>query len=132
MRSVDPCGTTKSIFALGFTAASATASFSFLANAGTHVKGGAPAAGGSRQPPYFISWVAGCDSLKFVWAEIIVANNGKEKMEYTIRQGRGINVSLKHLRGEKMRLCLLSLLKLQHIAAQTLCLPACIRGRRSH
>jgi hypothetical protein len=71
------------------------------------MEGGASGAGGSRQPPYFISWVAGCDSLEFVWAETIVANNGKEKMEYTIRQGQGINVSLKHLRREKMQLHLL-------------------------
>src|ERR1700731_4299962 len=94
MRSVDPCGTTRSIFAVGFAAASDTSiaapSFPFLSNAGTHMDGGASGAGASRQPPYFCSSAMGCDSPEFDCAETIAGSNGKKKIEYTIRQGQGI------------------------------------------
>src|ERR1700730_18552983 len=99
MRSVDPWGTTRSIFAAGFAAASvariASASFSFLFNAGTHIEGGASGAGASRQPPYFCSVVACCDSVELVCAETVADNNGRKKMGYTMRQGQGINKFLK-------------------------------------
>src|ERR1700722_13921173 len=104
MRRVVPSGTRRSIFAVGFTMASVPASFSFLANAGTHMEGGASGAGCSRQPPCCCSCAAVRDSPELVWAETMVASEGKRKMEYTIRQDQGIYVSLKHLRGEKMQL----------------------------
>src|ERR1700730_9362345 len=94
MRNVDPCGTIRSIFALGFAAASDTSiappAFSFLFNAGTHMDGVASGAGASRHPPDFCSSAAGRDSPEFVCAETIAGSIGKKKIEYTIRQGQGI------------------------------------------